>query len=314
MTTLDQLDRWLDAGDVSPTQHDLLSAIARGNRLSLFLELNVLLYVGVLAVVGGMAWTIDVYATTWGDAAILIPSTLACAGCFAYCFSRGPAYSTEQIVAPGLAFDYVLYLACLVFALELGYLEYRFHLLQDHWDYYLLASALLYFALAYRFDNRFVLSLGIATLGGWFGVRFTQWLRFFAQSIRIPALTYGALVAGAGIGLHRAGIKKHFLDTYLHVAANIVLAALTNGAMEHDGVTLWLVALLVSAAAIIAAGVRTRRFAFVVYGVVYGYIAVSAQVVRNLHSYTATLSYFVISALMVVAALVVLSRKFGRWE
>ena len=83
-------------------------------------------------------------------------------------------YSPDQVAAPTVAFDYVLYLACLIFAVELGYIEYRFHLLRDQWDTWLLFSAMTYLAVAYRLDNRFVLSLGIATLGGWFGVRFSH--------------------------------------------------------------------------------------------------------------------------------------------
>src|SRR5204863_5599832 len=112
-----------------------------------------------------------------------------------------------------IAFDYVLYAGCLVFALELAYLENRFHLLNDNSDLYLLGSAVIFFALAYRFDNRLVLSLALSSLAGWFGVRLSQSPLRYGDSLRPYAIGYGAVVAGMGGWLHRpgkAGIKKHF--------------------------------------------------------------------------------------------------------
>src|SRR5260221_9641659 len=100
-------------------------------------------------------------------------------------------------------FDYVLYLGCVVFAIELGYLETRFTLLGDAWDAYVLLSAVVFFIAAYRFDNRFVLSLALSTLAAWFGIKLNRLGIRSSDSLRISALTYGALVAGVGAGLHR---------------------------------------------------------------------------------------------------------------
>jgi hypothetical protein len=312
MTTSESLDAWLAEGKIDPAEHAALAALARRERFSVFVELNALLYIGVLAVAGGLAWTARVYSQTWGDAAVLAPLTLLLVGALWYCASRGPAFAPERVEAPGLAFDYVLYLACLVFGVELGYIEYRFHLLQDQWDVYLLASAAVYFLLAYRFDNRFVLSLGIATLGGWFGVRLSRVDMFFADGPRASALAYGLLVAGAGTALHRAGLKRHFLDSYLHVAANVVLSALVSG-VYSDRPWQWALLLTIAAGLSIAGGVRYRRFAFVVYGVVYAYAAL-LRGLQYMHGVTDTLTAVLVSAGLVVIGLMVLSRRFDRAE
>ena len=310
MNTVDYLDRWLAAGSITAEQHSAISAIVRKQRVSLFVELNVLLYLGALAFAGGLALTARV--DKWGDAAILIPATALLAGSLAYCFSRVPPYSRARVQAPSVVFDYVLYLACLVFAVELGYVEYRFELLRAQWDKYLLASAALFFAAAYRFDNRFVLSLAIATLGGWFGVRLSVFNLFGDAALPASALTYGLVVAGLGVWLHRVDIKKHFVDTYLHVAANVVLGALVAGAAQSGSRWLWLAGLVVAAAGSVAGGIRFRRFVFVVYGIAYGYIGVSTEWLRHVRGETAVFSYFVVSAVAVIAGLLVLSRKVGR--
>jgi hypothetical protein len=314
VSTLDDLNRWQVDGSITAAQHDELSRLVRRDRVSVYLELNALLYLGVLSIAAGLTWTATVYAGRWGDIAILAPLTLLVTGCAGYCVMRAPAFSRERVEPPGMAFDYVLYLACLAAAVELGYLEYRFHLLRDRWDYYLLVSAVAYLLIAYRFDNRFVLSLGIATLGSWFGVRLSYFDAFDIGTMRVTALGYGLTVAVIGVASYRAGIKRHFLDAYLHIATNVVLAALISGTAESSGPSLWTVALLIAAAFVIGAGVRFRRFAFVVYGVLYAYAGISREVLRTAAGPTSALSYLVVSAGAVIFGLVVLSRRFGHDE
>jgi hypothetical protein len=80
---------------------------------------------------------------------------------------------------------------------ELAYLENRFHLLSGQWDLYLLATALLFFFLAYRFDNRFVLSLALSSLAEWFGLTVSHWPSHQDAAYRQYALLYCLLVGVA---------------------------------------------------------------------------------------------------------------------
>ena len=319
MTILKHLERWKDSGAITDAQYDVISALARNDRYSVFVELNALLYLGVLSFIVGAGWTIQTYFADLGDAAILSTLTIVFLSCLYYCFSRTLPYSRGEVESPGLAFDYVLYLGCLVFGLELGYLEFRFHFLKASWDHYLLLSSILYFLLAYRFDNRFVLSLALSTLAGWFGVRFGVRLSLFGPvfgpaSLRPYALAYGGLITVAGTGLHRAGIKKHFLEAYLHVAANVLFIAVLSGVFDRGHEWLYLAGLLALAGITIAQGVRFKRFAFVVYGVVYGYIGMSERATHGIYNFTAVMAYVAVSATIVIVLLVMLARRFGREE
>src|SRR5437879_12882902 len=157
MSTLGLLQRSEDSGAITAAQCDILIAIVRKERFSVFVELNVLLYLGVLSLVAGVGWTINNYFADLGDAAILIGLTALLMSSLYYCFSH----------KPGMVVDYILYLACLILAAELAYVEARFEVLRDHWDYYVLLSAFVYFFFAYRFDNRLVLSLSLCTLSAW---------------------------------------------------------------------------------------------------------------------------------------------------
>lgn len=311
-TTREYLDAWLADGRISAVQHEAIDAVVSRRRISLFVELNALLYLGVLSFVGGLAWTARAYSDRWGDLAILLPASALVLGCFAWAFAQTPPYSAGQVTSPSLFFDYALYLGCLVLGVELGYVEYRFTLLQDQWDYYLLASAIVYFLTAYRFDNRFVLSLALATLGSWFGVRFSRFHWFDDDSARVMTLTYGVVVAVLGSVTWQMRVKRHFLDTYLQVAALVVLATLTWSVLQSQAFSPWWLASLAASSVCVWGGVRYRRFSFIVYGAFAGYVSVSREVLRHVSWIEASFLYLVVSASLMVLALVILSREMGR--
>jgi hypothetical protein len=313
MKILEYLDRWNSTGAITSAQHDALASLVRKDRFSVFVELNTLIYLGVLAFVAGVGWTIRTYSASLGDAAILSALTVMFVASLSYCFSRVRPYSHDQVEPSGFAFDYVLYLGCLTFGVGLGYLEFRFHLMQDDWDHYLLLSSFVYFGLAYRFDNRFVLSLALSTLASWFGLRLSHFPDV-ARSLRLYALGYSVIIATAGTALYRIGVKQHFLEAYLHVSANVLFIALVSAAVGGDLEWLYLLGLLGVATVAIVAGVRFKRFAFVVYAVVYGYIGISARVIREIDTFTTGLAYVATSGVIVIASLIVLARRFGREE
>ena len=312
MTILARLEQWKESGAITSVQFDAISELVRKDRFSVFVELNALFYLGVLSFVAGVAWVIQTYLSTLGDTAILSGLTLLLCLSFSYCFSRALPYSPDQMESPNLAFDYVLYLGCLLFAVELAYLETRFHLMQSEWDYYLLFSSVLFFGLAYRFDNRFVLSLALSTLAGWFGLRISRFAFSYGESLRPYALVYGVLVASIGIWLHRCGIKKHFTETYVHIASNVLFGALISGITVRESAWLYLMGLLGLAGIAIIEGVRFRRFAFVAYGVLYGYIGMSVRLLRDVRiDSTAALSYLIVSGMLVILSMILLARRFG---
>ncbi len=256
MTIADRLEQWKDQGAVSPEQQARLAALARGEPFSLFLELNVLLYAGILAFVAGLGWTVSTWSRQLGDVLVLTILSTILAASFWYCFSRAPAWSPTETPAPNAIFDYVLYLGALTWSVELAFLENRFRLLGGQWDLYLLATAGFFFFLAYRFDNRFVLSLALSSLAGWFGLTISHWPSHQDATYRQYALLYCLIVGGAGAVLQRGGLKRHFFGTYLHIVANVLFWALLSGVFNRHGFGGWFLALLLVCGASVFLGVR----------------------------------------------------------
>ena len=94
-----------------------------------------------------------------------------------------------------------------------------------------------------------------------------------------------------------------------------MLAALASGIGEPRLGLIYLGVLLSLCAAAITLGIRYRKFAFVTYGILYGYGAVSFKLLE-LPGRTRPRSFFygIVTGTAVLVALVVLARRFGRDE
>jgi hypothetical protein len=313
LTTLDRLDAWKAAGVITDAQHATLAEIVRRDRFSIFVELNAILYIGVIALVAGIGWTLRDYVANLGDATILAVLGLLMAVSFGYCFLRGPAYSNDEVASPSFAFDYVLYFACLVLSATLAFMETRFEVFHG-WDTHLLIASLVFGGLAYRFDNRFVLSLALSTLAAYLGLRISGFDTLDSERLRVAGFLYGSFLIGIGILLDYRRIKRHFLDVYLQLGANVGFLAAASGVIDSGAEWLYLLVLLMLAAAAIYLGIRFRRFAFVAYGTLYGYAGLSIRLLDSMGGLTVVLAYFAVTGSLVVFGLVVLARRFGRDE
>ncbi len=313
MTTLERLDTWRDAGVITTEQHQSLSGLVRRERFSLYVEINALLYIGVISTVGGLVWTFRESLASLGHAPILSLFALLIGGSFYYCFTHGGPYSNDEVEPPSLLFDYVLYFGCLMFAGMLAYLEVQMSVFGG-WETHLLLAAVLFAALAYRFDNRLVLSLALSTLAAYLGLTLDLFDMIYPQLLRLYAMGYGVFVAAVGFAVSRQGIKRHFLDVYLHVGANAFLLATLSGVPDRAVGLVYLALLMPLAAALIYLGVRFNRFAFVAYGTLYGYAGISAKILVELDDVILGLLYLVVTGSIVVIALVALARRFARNE
>jgi hypothetical protein len=313
MTIFARLEKWKEHAVISPEQHTLLAGLSRGEPFSLFLELNVILYGGVLAFVAGLGWTISTWSEQLGDVLVLTILSAILAACSWYCFSRAPAWSPAETPSPSLVFDYVIYLGSLTWSVELAYVERRFHVLSGQWDLYLLLTAALFFFLAYRFDNRFVLSLAVSSLAGWFGLTISHWPSHQDAAYRQNAILFSLVVGVAGAILQRRGLKAHFFGTYLNIAANVLFWALLSGVFNPQGYVVWLLALLAVCGASAAWGLARRQFSFVAYAAVYGYVGVSWILIREIRGDAAVvMTYFLVTGVAMLVMLVQIARRLGR--
>ena len=82
MNTLTRLEQWKEQNKISPEQHAHLAGLSRREPFSVFLELNVLLYAGVLAFVAGLGWTVSTWSKQLGNFLVLTILSAILAACF----------------------------------------------------------------------------------------------------------------------------------------------------------------------------------------------------------------------------------------
>ena len=312
MKTIALLKNLKRLGILTDQQLQVLSDLHLNKRFSLHVELKACIYVGVLFILAGLGFTIKEYFTQLGDIAIIGSLSVSALVAFAYCFLKGNAYSKEAVAPPNMVFDYVLFFGCTVYSLDIAYIETQFHLLADLWVNYLLVSSALFFYFAYRFDNRLVLSLALSTLAAWFGFKMSPDFFHFRQYHRLYAIAYGLLVFLTGSGLYLRSIKKHFFDIYLNFAIHFLFVALVSGIIQYKIFSLYFPALIFCCAIAAAYALRAKRFLYLLYAVVYGYVGLSIVVVDILGSSDkgVLFFYFILSSIAVVGSLYFLSRRF----
>jgi hypothetical protein len=304
------------AGILNREQAALLRQIYGRELFSVHWELRMLLYAGILILTTGLGLLIAKYFASIGHLALLVAIALGCAGCFTYCLRRGGGFSVQRMPTPDAAYDYVLFLGCLLLGTFQGYLELRYQVLAQHWSWWLLGSGLLYLLCAHYFDNRLVLSLALSTLGAWLGVK-TSLLTggSWDAALRGNALFFGAAVAAVGAAQVRLGWKRHFLPVHLHLGVNILLVALVSGVDSPTKGLFYLAGLLLVGAGSALYAQRERRFAFLLYAVLYGYLGVTIFVLEHVHwDVEGILLYFLTTAAALVSALVAFHRRFRSAE
>lgn len=304
------LAEWSAKGVVTPEEAARLDAVESGRVFSVHRELRVLLYLGAALFIAGVSAVVAKNYESLGEMTIVAALLGGLAACAWYCAPRTPPYSDSKVESPTAAYDYVLYLGCALLGVLAGFLEARHHLLGRHWDWYLLASGLLFAALAFRCDNRLVLTLGLVNVAGWWGLHFKEW-DAPGIDMKARAIVFGLASIAAGRQLAAANVKPHFEDTLLTAGLHPICWALLADVFMHGAACWQFWALMLVCGGAIAFARARRRFAYFLYGAFYAYVGVSAAFFHAVPHSSAELFgfYFLISAAAAVGAILLFRRS-----
>ncbi len=273
-------------GLLPPAQADAIAEDERTRPFSLHYELRALLYLGITLLTGGLGVLIYENRDSLGQEAITALIAGLTAGSFAYAARHRPAFTWGAAPRTSIAADYLLLLGCLLFLVLEGYVQYAYGVFGTRYGLAALLPAGLFFALAYRYDHRGVLSMAITALAAWVGVSvaplalFTE--GFPARELSGPGLLLGLALLAAGLASERWQRKAHFAYAYLLLGGNLALLAATSLFFERTGlaaVSCWLLVLGLCAGLFWYAR-RTQSYLFLVLAVFYGYVVGTAGLYR----------------------------------
>lgn len=270
----------LKQGYIDASQFEEIERHEKEKLFSVHWELRMILYLGILLLSSGVGILVYQNIDTIGHQAILALIAAATTACFYYIHKHKKKYSNERVIYESPFFDYVVLLACLLFATFIGYFQYQYNLFWNHYGFATFIPTLVFFYIAYRFDHKGVLSLGISGLAATFGLSVTP-LQLFnnndfsSLNIIITALVLGTCLITWAQVAHFKNIKTHFSFTFHNFGANILFIATLSALFTQNLKFISFLLLAALCVYFIRYAIKQQSFLFLLLSVVYGYIGLT---------------------------------------
>jgi hypothetical protein len=271
-------------GLLPPEQAATIAAAELAQPFSLHYELRALLYLGITLLAGGLGVLIYQNIDSIGHGVIIAVIAALMAACFGYAARHRAPFTWGIAPKTSVGADYLLLLGCLLFVVLEGYVQYQYGIFGNRYGLATAVPALVFLPLAYWFDHRGVLAMGLTALAAWAGLTVAPLAvltdnDFWNERIRSAAVGLGLVLMTAGFYSERSGRKAHFAFTYLLLGSNLALASLATSAIElvfHEQPLAGIGAALVMLA--LCAGLfwyarRTQSYWFLVLAAGYAYCA-----------------------------------------
>lgn len=300
-----------------------LEAMERGRLFSLYWELRLLLYLGVVLLTTGLGILVYKNIDTIGHQAVLAFIAVVTLGCYYYCIQKITSFSRERINIADPFFAYVALLGCLSLLIFTGYLQYEYNVFGQHYGLATFLPMVILFWTAYFFDHLGALSLAITNLAAWAGIAVTPLKilesgNFTDTRIIITGMLLGCVLLIFGRLSVVRRIKAHFELTYTNFGLHLFFIASLAGLFRFDRIYfLWFVVLMGIAWFLGLQAFARKSLYFLVVIVLYCYVALSYVILHALMSnpfgsFELVLMYFILSAAGMALLLVYLNRQMKR--
>jgi hypothetical protein len=275
-----ELNQVYKDGHIDANQFAKIRAAESEQLFSIHWELRTILYLGILLLSSGIGILVYLNIDTIGHQAILASIAAAVAGCFYFAFKHKLPYQNEKVIHASPFFDYIVLLGCMLFALFIGYFQYQYAPFGEHYGILVFIPTVVAFYIAYRFDHKGVLSLGITGLAGTFGLsvsprQLIEQNNFSDLSVVFTAFALGILLGTWAWYSDKKNIKRHFSFTYHNFSLNIMCIAALAALFDQD---LKIISLLVLAGIciyFIRYAFKEKSYLFFLLSILYGYIGVT---------------------------------------
>lgn len=272
---------------IETKQFELLDAINTNKIISGYNELRIMLYLGIMLLTSGIGYFAYQNMGKLGHISAMVLLFVAIIACFYFIMTYAVPYSNAEVKIVHPYYDYILILASLLVIGLFGYIQVYFNLVQLLLKWSTLISALLLLFMAYRFDNRALLSMGITALSATFGIVISpvNWV----EGAWLPSVNLYNIGILLGAGFVLMGfisqvkhIKSHFRFTYQNAGLLIFFIACLAAMIQSEDRMLYTFILLLSSAAVFYYSWVNKEFLFFLYASITGYISLTYLLFRFL--------------------------------
>jgi hypothetical protein len=257
-----------------------IEPLVSGKMISVFYELRILLYLGIMLLTTGLGILIYQNIGDLGHLISIIVLIILTSTCYWFTFKHSIAYSNGIVKHPVPYYDYIVLLGSLLLISVLGYLQFQYEILDNAMGITTLITALIFFFIAYRFDHLGVLSLGITAFASFWSISISpqKWYSgdFVTESnLHITGIIFSTGMAATALLLDKRNIKQHFTFSYLNIACLIFFCASLAGLFMEEWTLLYFL-LIVGGCVFAYYMARFKKsFLFMLYAFLSAYITMT---------------------------------------
>ena len=274
---------------IEKSQFEFLEAIETNKIISLFNELRLMLYLGIMLLSTGIGYFAYQNMGKFGHICCMILIFAGIVACFYYIMKYASPYSNAEVSVTHLYYDYILILVSLLIIGLFSYIQVYFNLVHLLLNWSTLISAIILLFMAYRYDNRGLLSMGITAFSATFGIIISpvnwtkgEWLPTI--NLYNTGIILGVAFVLIGQLSELKKIKSHFRFTYQNTGLLIFFIASIAAIFDSNYSILYAFLLLISSCAVIYYSWNYKEFLFFLYSSISGYIALTYLLIRLIES------------------------------
>lgn len=259
-------------------QFSLLDAIHNNKLISLYYELRVILYLGIMLFTTGVGYFAYQNIGEIGHVVSIILIGLATVVGFYFISKHAQPYNNDIVNVNLPYFDYLLLLVSLLLISLLVYIQIYFNLTEIliHWSSYFSASIL--FFMAYRYDNKALLAMGITAFAAAVGLSISpvNWVKgnwSTSNELYNISILLGALLIIIGYVSNLKDIKKHFKFTYQNFGMLLLYIGGLSSIFDSQFEILYALLMIAAAGYLSYYTWKTKEFLFFLYSNLTCYIA-----------------------------------------
>lgn len=263
---------------IDENQHSFLNSIYYNKIISLFYELRLILYLGIMLFSTGVGYFAYQNIGEIGHVVSMILIAIAVMIGFFFIKKYAKPYSNAEVVVTLPYFDYLLLLVALLLISLLVYIQVYFNLVEIliQWSSYISTAVLLF--MAYRYDNRALLAMGVTAFAAGVGLSISpvNWVQGNWSSTHdvynISILLGTVLVLVGQISLVK-NVKKHFKFTYQNFGLLLFYIGGLSALFDSNYEILYALLLVASGGYLSYYTWKSKEFLFFLYSNLACYIA-----------------------------------------
>jgi hypothetical protein len=297
---------------ISEEQFTILEAIRTNKIVSLYYELRLVLYLGIMLFTGGVGYLAYKNMSEVGHllCMALIAASIVAGFYFIQKFAK--PYSNSLVTVDQVYFDYILILVSLLIISLFAYIQVYFELVELLLNWTSFISTGILFLMAYRYDNKALLSMGITALAAAVGISITpvdwtqgEWM--MTTNLYLTSILLGMFLLGVAEATYRIGIKKHFSFAYQNFGLILFYIGGITAMFERDNDLFFAISILLSSLFLIYYTWVKKEFLFFLYSSIAGDIALTYllfQSIKSSGNYEIFIYYFPFTCIAYIVFLV----------